>query len=401
MKLKRIMLVCIGAVGAPGLAAAESPVQIYGTLNGDFEVVEAKGAALGSVQDFARRNRVTSNSSNIGLRGNEDLGSGLKAFFQVESAVNFDDGTSSGFFASRNSGVGLQSGWGQIFLGQWDSPYKYATARFDPSGNVGIAAYTGIMGSTGSITAGQGGSSPAQRLSFERRVGNSVQYWTPNWKGLSGRLAYGTGDSNQGSAATGVSEASGLKPDLLSAMAAYEAGPFYATLAYEHHKDFQGLNSLLGAPASAGNDHGWKAGASYKFAGRFTVGGIFERLEYKADDINGLGSLERKIDNWYAVGQYDSGPHHVALAYGRKGKEKLSGAGFSELPDSEAHQISARYGFSLSKRTQLYAMATRITNGENAAQQFGNTPLTSTTLFRDPSRGADPTGYGVGMIHVF
>jgi len=27
--------------------------------------------------------------------------------------------------------------------------------------------------------------------------------------------------------------------------------------------------------------------------------------------------------------------------------------------------------------------------------------VTSTTLFRDPSRGADSTGFGLGMIHSF
>ena len=381
------------------MAAAQSSVQIYGTLNADFESVEASGAASG--QNFARRSRVTSNSSNIGLRGSEDLGAGLKATFQIESAVNFDDGTTSGFWASRNSGVGLQGGWGQITLGQWDSPYKYSTMRFDPFNDTSIGAYTGILGGTGTVTAGQGGTSFAQRASFDRRVSNVVQYWTPSWNGLSARFAYGATDTSLGTASTGVAEGSDLKPALVSAMLAYDKGPLYATLAYERHKDFQPLNALLGAPASSGRDEAWKAGVSYKFLDSFTLGGIYERLQYRADDINGLGALERRVDNWYVVGKYETGPHSAALSYGRKGREKLSGAGFSDLPDSQAHQITARYGYSLSKRTQLYAMATRITNGSNAFQEFGYAPLTSTTLFRDPSRGADQTGIGIGMIHAF
>jgi predicted porin len=288
-----------------------------------------------------------------------------------------------------------------VTLGQWDSPYKYSTLRFDPTGDTGIGAYTGIIGSTGSITAGQGGSNFAQRASFQRRVSNTVQYWTPAWSGLSARFAYGATDSSLGSSSTGVAEGSGLKPNLWSAMAAYEAGPLYATLAVEQHKHFQSLNTLLGAPASSGRDRGWKAGVAYKLANAFGVGVIYERLEYRADDIGALGSLERKVDNVYVVGTYETGAHNIALAYGQKGKEKLSGAGFSDLPDSKAHQISARYSYSLSKRTQLYAIATRITNQSNAFQNFGNSPITSTTLFQDPSRGADPTGYGVGLIHTF
>jgi predicted porin len=61
----------------------------------------------------------------------------------------------------------------------------------------------------------------------------------------------------------------------------------------------------------------------------------------------------------------------------------------------------ARYGYNFSKRTQLYALATRITNQSNAMQNFSNSPITPTTLFRDPARGADPTGFGLGMIHTF
>src|SRR5262245_8194267 len=407
MKLKRITLVCVGVCGAPAMAAAQSlnvsspasSVQIYGTINVDVESVEMKGAASG--QNFQRRARITSNSSNIGFRGREELGSGLAAFFQVESQVNVDDGTSSGFWASRNSAVGLQGNWGQVLLGQWDSPYKVATVGIDPFNDIGIAGYSGIIGSTGGVTAGQGGSNAAQRLSFIRRVSDVVQYWTPTWGGFSARLAYGAGDTNQGNAATGVSEASSLKPALWAAMAAYTSGPLYAALAYEHHTDFQGLNTLLGAAQSKGKDDGWKAGVSYKFANNLTLGAVFEALRYKTDDFNGVGSLERKVKNWYAVGKYETGPHSVALSYGQKGKEELSGAGFSDLPESKAHQISARYGYSFSKRTQLYAAATVITNDENALQQFGNSPLTSTLLFVDPSRGADPKGYGIGMIHTF
>ena len=397
MNYKRTALFAAGLVAAPAFAA---DITIYGTVNVDVESVEATGAANPG-QDFKSRSRVTSNSSNIGFRGTEELGAGLKAFFQVESQVNVDDGTSSGFWASRNSGVGLLGNWGQFILGQWDSPYKVATVRIDPTGDVGIGGYSGIIGSSGATTAGQGGSNFAQRASFERRISNVVQYWTPTWGGVSARFAYGATDSSLGSASTGVAESTGLKPQLFAGNVAYENGPFYATLAYEQHNDFQSLNTLLGAAPSKGKDQGWKAGVAYRFLESFTVGAVFEHLEYKADNINGLGELKRKVDNWYVSARYETGPHNFALAYGHKGNDKLSGAGLSELPDSQAYQITARYAYSFSKRTQLYALATRITNESNAMQNFGNSPITPTTLFRDPARGADPTGYGVGMIHTF
>jgi predicted porin len=398
MQLKRTTLIC-AALFAPAAAFAQTTVQIYGTLNADIESVKATGAAG---TNFASRSRVTSNSSNIGFRGTEELGQGLRAFFQIESQVNFDNGAQGGaFWASRNSAIGLISSYGQVLLGQWDSPYKFSTVRIDPTGDVGIGGYSGIIGGTGAVTTGQGGQNFAERSSFERRVANVLQYWTPNWNGFSGRLAYGTGDTNVGNSSIGVSEASGLRPALYAGTAVYESGPLYATVAYERHKDFQPLNTLLGAPASSGKDDGLKAGVEYGFGHGFALGGIVERLKWHADDINGLGALERKTTNWYLVGKYNVGPHAVALSYGQKGEEKLSGAGFSDLSDSKARQVTARYGYSLSKRTQLYAIATRISNDKNAFQTFGNSPITPTLAFRDPARGADPTGFGLGMIHTF
>src|SRR5438105_15186374 len=135
MKLKQMTLATRATLAAPAAALAQSNVQIYGTLNADFESVKATGS---SGTNFPSRSRVTSNSSNLGFRGTEDLGQGLRAFFQIESAVNLDNGTQSGFFASRNSAAGLLGGWGQVFLGQWDSPYKYSTLRLDPTGDTGI-----------------------------------------------------------------------------------------------------------------------------------------------------------------------------------------------------------------------------------------------------------------------
>ena len=99
MRMLRPLIVLMALAPA---ALAQSSVQIYGTLNADVESVKADG---GSGTNFSSRSRVTSNSSNIGFRDTEDLGQGLAAFFQVESAVNIDNGTSSGFWASRNSGV--------------------------------------------------------------------------------------------------------------------------------------------------------------------------------------------------------------------------------------------------------------------------------------------------------
>src|SRR5207237_2693935 len=78
------------AVSTPWALHAESGnVEIYGTINVDAEAVQATGASPASVHpanqlgatptgiDVPHRDRVTSNSSNIGFRGAQPLGGGL------------------------------------------------------------------------------------------------------------------------------------------------------------------------------------------------------------------------------------------------------------------------------------------------------------------------------------
>ena len=172
MNKKLMALAVAAAVSAPVLALADdSTVTLYGTLNVDFENVKA-----GDV--FQSRNRVSSNSSNIGFRGVEPLSAGLNAWFQVESGAHIDQSVSGDTWASRNSGVGLNGNFGSILLGQWDSPYKFSTVRLDPFGDTTIAGYSAIMGGGGSPTAGNflTGQSFVNNASFDRRVSNTVQY---------------------------------------------------------------------------------------------------------------------------------------------------------------------------------------------------------------------------------
>ena len=98
---------------------------VYGVFNAALESVSATGASAGSASDVRQTQRVTSNTSKIGFKGNEDLGNGLKALWQVEQEVSIDDGGArKGAWAGCNSFVGLEGGFGKVLLGNHDSAYK-------------------------------------------------------------------------------------------------------------------------------------------------------------------------------------------------------------------------------------------------------------------------------------
>ena len=91
MNKKLIALAVAGATLAPLAASAQTanPVTLYGRAFVMFENVKADGGAAAPVPS---RNRVTdAGPSFLGVRGTEDLGNGLKAFFQLEYAFRLDD----------------------------------------------------------------------------------------------------------------------------------------------------------------------------------------------------------------------------------------------------------------------------------------------------------------------
>ena len=118
MNKKLIALALAGACVAPAaMAQTANPVTLYGRVYVTFESVEAKGGPS-TATPVPRRQRVSDQSSLLGVRGTEDLGGGLKAFFQLETGFKPDENNTT--FAARNSAVGLQGGWGSILLGRWD-----------------------------------------------------------------------------------------------------------------------------------------------------------------------------------------------------------------------------------------------------------------------------------------
>src|SRR5438105_4002386 len=118
-------------------------VQFYGKLYPQFMYGTSKGATqpgdsvstLVSTSEVLTGSAVTENgarwavdtqNSYLGFRGERGLGAGgLKAIWQIESSVNFENpGTTGSGFSTRNSFVGLRNNWGTVKLGNFDTVYK-------------------------------------------------------------------------------------------------------------------------------------------------------------------------------------------------------------------------------------------------------------------------------------
>lgn len=410
MNKKFLALAIAGAISGPGVALADdSTVTLYGTLNVDFENVKADGcstAAGGSVgcTNLPSRNRVSQNSSALGFRGIEPLGGGVSAIFQIESGINVDTGlssTSTGTFATRNSNIGLTGGFGTIFFGNWDTPYKSSTLPLDAVYATGIGEYVGVLSGNSTPTS----TNAANRNAFDRRQNNSVQYWTPNLAGFTARFDY---SANEQRTAT-------QNPALYGVSLNYLIGPFFVTYAHERHDDYANLITATGTTRT--KDDGDKVGLGFTLASTGTsIGLIAERVKYEGNiGATGLNKSfvagtanEAKVNAYYISALQKFGASTIRLAYGQDQGVKLSGGSGSSVSNTRAKMYVVAYSYSLSKRTDFYAVYAQIRNEANSRNDFAVNAiglpaptLATGVLTSNGGNGADPRGIGVGFRHTF
>ncbi|WP_333843091.1 porin [Pelomicrobium sp.] len=364
MNKKVIALAVAGALAAPLAAQAADNVTIYGTLNMSLESVDNDNPT------DARRTRVNSNSSNIGFKGEEDLGGGLKAWFQVENDVR-PDASTSGAWAGRNSAVGLSGNWGSVLLGNWDTPYKVATIgydRFYATGMPDIEAVIGNNNGVGGTTAG-----------FSTRQGSTVQYWSPKFAGFSFRLGYAPDEA----------ETAAQDRARYSLGASYEWMGLGLDAAYEKRNEQRLTGGQLG------DDTAWKVGVRYTFnQGNTFVGAVWENLKY--ENVVAAGS-EAKRDAWGLVGSHRMGNFDLraqwfhaddvdgGCAGGTATSIFVGGMPGCGISDSGADHYTVGVGYHFSKRTVAYAYYTKIKNDTNAGYDFAVNGAGSGAAGRDPS----------------
>jgi predicted porin len=360
-------------------AAAQADATIYGFVSGGVE--SAKATGNGS-SEFKTTTRVVDNNSRIGFKGNEDLGNGLKAIWQLESSLrNFEQGGTNdkgqtATLATRNTFVGLQgSDWGTFLLGNYDSAYKRLT-------DVGL----NVLGDTVADQTGGNGVVYSRRYA---RLANSVHYTSPVWSGVQLGVSYGL-DEARPTASDGTRQ-NDYRLDLA---ANYTIGGLQLALGYDREGDK--LNAASSADGQQRID-GYKLAASYAFASTGTlIGAGFERVK-----IHNNGSPDTTQNDWLiALSQPLTGALTLKAGYAQLGK--LDGA--SSPDDFKAKQWLAGVTYDLSKRTQLYAYGTRIHNNRQQNADFPNNPVFSSgigTAAAALAKGDNPQAFGVGMKTAF
>lgn len=345
-------------------AHAQTTVVPFGTLDLTLERV-APASAHG---------RVSSNSSGFGFRASEDLGAGLRAFFQIEGGVSVDTGV--GVIGSRDTFVGLSGPFGTLRAGTMTTPLRALGGRLNfVPGGTSIANNMGVMSTLNGMHAG-----------LNSRLANSVQYALPPIGGLAMTLVYAPGELRPG----------GDDDSSYGAGVNYAAGGWLLGVAHEN-RGAQRKQAL-------GSSNDWESRAAL----RYTAGELSWNLGWDRLASDGLyqgarGGVAR--DAWSGAVMWRRARHDVALHYSQASGLDCSGNARSGqcaptvVATTGARQVSLLYHYTFSKRTMLLAFYSAIRNQANARYDYDANPLVPVLAARAP--GSQLRGLALGIRHSY
>ena len=284
--MKHHLILCTALASLGTTAFAQSSVTLYGKV--DIGVRQGVGTDNKEV--------ATGGDSRFGLRGTEDLGAGLKAFFQLEHRFFPNTGTIDGpQFWRGGSYLGLDSSLGRLTLGRQFTPaFSLIQNQIDPFGGDTVAQLRDVGFRVGGIS--------------KTRVDSSIRY-DKSFSGLNFAASIAEAEPNGG-------------PDRpVSVAASYRNGPLF-------------LAAGLEDPANA-TDEIVSVGTGY------TIGSAFMTAGYSS----GKMSTGVKAKGWMVGLDWRMGMGMVKAAFGQ---QERGGTTY-------AQKLGLGYHHSLSKRTTIYA----------------------------------------------
>ena len=316
-------LVALAALAAAS-AFAQSSVTLYGTVDATLQY------GSGDVANKTALGNSGLNSSELGFKGVEDLGGGLKAGFILAAGVNNDNGTgastntnnqasgssaSGGLVFNRRSYLQLFGGFGEIRLGRDYTPAFWLEAITDPMGINGVGtsrAFIGGAAYTGAVAV---------------RASNSIGWLSPKMSGF-GVWLQGYMGENLSTAASNAGNGGSL---LLS----YGAGPLSLNLGYGSTTTGVGTDQQV-----------------TNFGGTYNFGAAAVNAYYQKNQATGMPD----ITGYLVGGSVPMGPGLIRGSYSRTDNNTAS-----------TNQFALGYVYNFSKMTQMYATFATVSNDGGAA----------------------------------
>lgn len=321
--MKKQAVVLAALLGVSGSALAATNVTLYGRVDVGYEVKDVKGDNK-SFGDSLTQDSADNSGGNtrLGVKGQEDLGDGYAATFQLEGRFDADTGskTSNRTFFDRESTVGLKTPYGHIRLGRSYSSMDQAIGFIDVGRRYSSAGtYDFVKG-------------------VKSRHSNAFFY---NHK-IEG-FSFGGDITTKGGYNDGLTSAEGIDGSKVAygLFAKYQGNGLEAGVGYQND----------GVKKSGAITKQWGVGVAY------TLNPVTFGLSYSAGKDDVVGS-EGKIKNY---GGYISGKltaNDTLMAFYRRANYTNTVAGVKKT-DDKTTRYGIGYVHALSKRTSIYADVAR------------------------------------------
>jgi predicted porin len=386
---------------APEVSHAQSTVTLYGVVDNGI-AYSTNQTSLGSTSNGKHNLQMEAGAwdgSKFGLEGQEDLGGGTTAIFNLMSRFNSANGnvqfTNAEF--GQQAWVGLTHPvFGQVTLGRQLTSYYWMTSPYSP---------------THSLT-GYSGAHPGDLddLDTDYKTSNTILYTTPTYAGLTASASYALGGT-PGSVSAGSSWSAGIK---------YKAGAFGIGAGIERFNNGtpgggawnadstansgtqQGVSAVTNGYVTAAAQQRIAVTGGYAFTPDLDIFASYSNVQY----IPGIDSSFKSTTVWNTGG--------VVLHFRVATVWDLA-AGYSFTRASRANGISsgAQYQqgslaeyYNLSKTTGIYFLQAYQRAGGNTLGSNGKTIIQATATVGDgfnssPSSSRNMTVVAAGVIHRF
>ena len=391
---KKLLALAVAGALVPAAAFAQSSVEIYGRANLSLGNWKATGSTSG-VGDLDSRMRVVDSGSRLGFRINESLGGGMRAFAVMETGVNIDSGSqaaqsggpngSSGFWASRDSYLGLGGGWGDVRLGRQSIWWSN-----------GVIAQTGanyIDSAVDGLITGHMVAAPVTRQS------SVLSYNTPTMGGFNASFSYSPHDQEPGTF-TGTGQEKG---SIWGLTGRYTSGALRAQFDWATRKNAGNVDSR--------DNTGIKVGLGFAYAPGAQISGILGQLENEniatiaAIGGNPLATIpggdDVKVRFWLINWEHMFGQMQL-LAQLYKANDVDSDA-LGDLDGTAVTGVTLAAKYFLSKRTGVYVSLNNVKNDDFAWADLtgGGYSSANAGALGPQNAGADVRNIGIGVIHNF
>jgi predicted porin len=406
MKKNTLLFFALSAIASATIAQTAPTATIYGLV--DASIYKASNTAGASQLQLASG---MMEGSRWGIRGNEDLGGGMRAIFTLESRFEVDTGAlgnkpitgsavparlTRGLSAGQLSAiapvlaaVGPQQAVNagnnlfdrQAFLGVVTPVGAFLAGRQYTPAFATLAKYD-INETQGPATPGGLGMLLYQPLEIRRN--NSLQYVVQQ-SGFAASVMHAFGEAKTATTPSSSGSLTGLN-------LSYGSGPFSAGFAYNTSKDGAGNSSLKTTVIGSTYDLGIA-----KIAASFTT--IKDNNPALAATIAGLSAPAAALLKPNLI--QDANLMHLGVAFGiGSGTMKLSYNRLNDkrAADADSTSFGGTYTYPLSKRTNLNVALARVSNKGFAQVALGGNGFSGGLT---SAAGADSTSFGFGIRHSF